>query len=166
MGQLVRPMVILLGALLFGVPWSGVRGDTPPASSATPDDCDPSRSESISCGTHYFNVAGRVVFAARDGTHIPVRNAKFFEVESLAHGVDAEPRSLRAKTSKSGDFRLQAFVSTSSRSKLCPDGQVQTHAFYATTFLLLRARGCEDLTIRVEKDWTPGIIVMQCPGLP
>ena len=166
MGRLVGPLLTVMGALMFAVPTSAFRGDTSPPSAATPADCDPSRRESISCGTYYFNVAGRVVFAAPGGALAPLRNAMFFEVENPAHGVDAEPRELKVKTTRSGEFRFQAFVSATSYSKSCPDGQVRTRDLYIPTFFLLRARGCDDLTIRVEKDWNPGTIVMQCPGRP
>lgn len=164
MNRLVARFLMLLGALLLTVPWSAIRGEAPPFSSATTDECDAARPESIACGTYYFEVAGKVVYAAPGGALVPIRGAKFFEVESPARAVDAEPRDLKAKTARSGKFRFQAFVSTSSRSKSCPDGQVQTRDSYLPTFLLLRAKGCNDLTIKVEKDWSPGTIVMQCRG--
>jgi hypothetical protein len=164
MGRLVGPLLTSLGALLFAAPGSVMCGDTAAQQAPTPNDCSSSRVESISCGSYYFDVAGRVVFTSPDGTLVPVRAARFFDAEDPARGVDAEPRDMKVKTTRSGEFRFQAFVSTSSRSKPCPNDQVQTREVYLPSFYLLRARGCEDLTIRVEKDWNPGTIVMNCPG--
>ena len=164
MGRLAVALLTLLGAVLFGAPRSAIAGETPPPPAASAADCDPAQLESISCGTYYFSVAGRVVYAARGGSLVPIRGARFFQVDDPTHGPGSDPRELKVKTRKSGEFSFHGFVSMSSRSKTCPDGHVQTREIYLPTFLLLRANDCDDLVIRVEKDWDPGTIVMTCPG--
>jgi hypothetical protein len=162
--RLVRLLLTLVGACVWAAPWAVTHGEPPQSSAGSAYDCDPAQPGSIASGVYYFNVTGRVVFAAQGGALIPVRGAKFFVTETSPRGLDTVPRKLSVKFAKSGAFRFQAFVSTATRSKPCTDGQVQTHDLYLTTLLLLRATGCEDLILRVEKDWNPGTIVMQCPG--
>ena len=157
-------LLIALWSLIMSVPGPASHADTERQQAPEPDDCNPSRVESIACGTYFFDVAGKVVFTLPDGSQLPVRGARFFDADDPAHPTDAEPRDMKVKSSRLGEFRFKAFVWESSRTKPCPDGTVQTHEVYVPSYYLLRARGCEDLTVRVEQDWNPGTIVMNCPG--
>jgi hypothetical protein len=147
-----RALTVILTLALFGGLIQAQEGQDP---------CSPEDLGGIRCGAMFLRVEARAVHLDQSGHQQPVRGVRVFSGYYVDGEFSGALRRVKAKVKKSGEFSFMGNVPRSVRT-VCEDGEWQEDEILLTSHYLLRAKGCEDLTIEVTRDWSPRSLTMKC----
>jgi hypothetical protein len=106
---------------------------------------------------------GDLVFRDQDGQIQVLKKAQFYSGYFINGHLEGPLRKVKRGVKK-GHFNLKIFVDFS-EMEVCREGEIKLRKTWFTEHLLLRAKGCRDSVIEIDRNWEPKVIEVDCPGL-